>query len=627
MWPTAPTLAAYLTVCALCTGLLILVQRRSTIGPDYKSGLLWLCIAGLLFFGYAGVWTKYLATEQPIVQKIENAKWVTGRIREMQTYDNRTRVVLDDVTVYGPNAPELRRLRISFAASRGHKIGLSVGQGLAAQVVWQPPRAPAFPGDYDGRRPLFFQKIDAVGYVRGEMYKTALKTAIPFKNMLDSFRQNLSVQIDEHTRPLGAALLTGIRDNLAEETRQNFRESGLAHLLAISGLHVGMVAGLVYFGLRWFLALSMPASHYLPARGIGAVGGLMAAAAYALLAGGTIPTIRAFIMVALVFLAVLFARPHTALRLWAIAVLLILMLWPERIVSPSFQMSFAAALGLIIWSMRQAEDAFMPNHLRKRNGYVSGLWHAGLIAGLSTMPFAAWHFGMVSLSGFFLNLLAIPLMGFWVLPAGLLGLLGMPLGAEAVPFGVMDYGLLGLEQLAAVGGRQGGLGQLLGGLYISSDAWLWLTAITIVGLWALFVNRKYVLLGSLCGIGMLTYLFPHSAPGEVIVLDEGRNILLCQADQCGVYTAHGQSDRAASWFLDILELEKKPLDVKCDGLLCVAQIKDKRVLLSRHPLPQEDKRMADIILPTVLKDTQILTKGQWVTYVPPYHRTWYKKPN
>ena len=216
------------------------------------------------------------------------------------------------------------------------------------------------------------------------------------------------------------------------------RDAGRAHLLAISGLHIGLVAGILFIGVRALLALVRPwALVYLIKKWAAAITG---AFAYALIAGATVPTLRAIMMVGLVLTAVMLDRRGLSMRLLAWAALAILILQPESLLGPSFQMSFAAVTALIaayeFLSQRRRYRAdgasALPPWLRKGGLYLSGVALTTVIAGAATAPFAMYHFNRIADYGLTANLVAVPVTAMWVTPWAVAAFLLMPSGLEAV---------------------------------------------------------------------------------------------------------------------------------------------------------------------------------------------------
>lgn len=236
-----------------------------------------------------------------------------------------------------------------------------------------------------------------------------------------------------------AAVTTGDRSGMGQATLETLRKSNLAHLLAISGLHMGLLTGFVFVGSRIGLAAIPGLALRMPVKKLAALAALVAALAYLLLSGGNVATERAFVMVSVMLGAVLIDRRAISLRAVAVAALIVLFLRPESLLSPGFQMSFAAttALVAVFGALRDRGPMPGPKWVRAAGGLVA----SSLIAGLATAPIGAAHFNTTSHYGLLANLLAVPVMGTLVVPAAVVAALLVPVGLEGVALWVMGLGL------------------------------------------------------------------------------------------------------------------------------------------------------------------------------------------
>jgi len=239
----------------------------------------------------------------------------------------------------------------------------------------------------------------------------------------------------------------------------SLRRSNLAHLLAISGLHMGLLTGFVFALVRGVLALLPRAALYLPTRKIAAPAALVAGLAYLALSGGAVATERAFVMAAVVFGAVLCDRRALTLRAVALAALIILVLQPEALLGPGFQMSFAATTALVL-AFRWLSDKDMfgaPHWMRP----VLAVFVSSAIAGAATAPIAAAHFNIISHFGLLANVLSVPVMGALVMPSAVLAGLLAPFGLAGPALAVMELGLTWILEVARrVSDLQGAVGHV-----------------------------------------------------------------------------------------------------------------------------------------------------------------------
>ena len=202
--------------------------------------------------------------------------------------------------------------------------------------------------------------------------------------------------------------------------------SSIAHVLSISGYHMALVAGIAFFVLRALLALLPVFASRCPIKKWAAFAALAAAGFYLLLSGAEVATQRSFIMVAIVLIGVMVDRPTLTFRTLTVAALGVLLLAPEAVVHPSFQMSFAATLALVAgyqgglpWMSRARETPLGVRIALWGGREIVGLVLVSLLAGTATIPFIAYHFHRISAYGLLANLLAMPLVSAWVMPAGI----------------------------------------------------------------------------------------------------------------------------------------------------------------------------------------------------------------
>ena len=239
--------------------------------------------------------------------------------------------------------------------------------------------------------------------------------------------------------------LTGERGAIPSNTLAAVREAGLAHLLAISGLHIGLVAGFVFLLVRGGLAMVPDAALYWPLKKIAAGLALLAALFYMMLAGASVPTQRAVVMTGIVLLAVMVDRTAISLRLVAWAAMIVLMIRPEALLGASFQMSFAAVIALV------AAYEFLGQRFRLAYGrgafpkrlvvYLGSVALTTVIATIATAPLVLFHFNQIATYGLLANMVAVPLTAAWVMPLGVLTLLAMPFGLDGVPLTAMGWGI------------------------------------------------------------------------------------------------------------------------------------------------------------------------------------------
>ncbi|MFQ5621913.1 MAG: ComEC/Rec2 family competence protein [Paracoccaceae bacterium] len=374
---------------------------------------------------------------------------VEGRIAGIsRSASNAPRVLLEDVTLQGLAAgrtPERVRVTLLGWIAPG---ALSAGQRVTAVVNLSPPGAPVEPGGFDFRRMAWFQRLGAVGYTRhplivsGPVARDKLDTRVLALRLHGS--RTIRQKIPGQNGAFAAAILTGDRSAIDPAVTERLRASNLAHLLAISGLHMGLLTGFVFAFIRYGLALAPAIALRFPAKKLGALGALLAGACYLMLSGGNVATQRAFIMASVVLVAVLLDRPAFTLRSIALAALVILVWRPESLTGAGFQMSFAATTGLVAtfewlrdrrWWRRTGEGG------RRLLRPFLVVLISSFVAGTATAPFSAFHFNQISSYGLLANLIAVPAMGTIVMPSAVLALVAWPFGAEDIPLWFLAQGV------------------------------------------------------------------------------------------------------------------------------------------------------------------------------------------
>ncbi len=374
---------------------------------------------------------------------------VSGRVVAIEIMPTGSRIMLEKLNIDGKiKAYEIpQKVRIRVNTSKGE--ALQPGDWVDVYAVLRPPSPPASPNAFDFQRYAYFKGIGAYGFSYSApviIKKSGQDADLQSFDILQSrLRQLVSTRIRNvlpgETGMVATALITGEKKGIPRDIFEAMRDAGLAHLLAISGLHIGLIAGLVFFMVRAGLAMIPAIAVRYPIKTWAAISALVAALGYTILAGSTIPTLRAFTMMALVLGAIVLGRRGITLRLVAFAAAIILLFQPESLLSASFQLSFAAVTGLVACyeeiSQRYYQSARDRHFMIRFLYYLFGIALTTVIAGLATAPFVAFHFHQIASYGNISNLVAIPLTALWIMPSALLGMILMPLGLEAIGFAVM----------------------------------------------------------------------------------------------------------------------------------------------------------------------------------------------
>ena len=378
---------------------------------------------------------------------------VTGFVEVREERERSDRIVVRVDRISAPRLNDaLERVRVSVRKGTAP----AVGSFVSFKARLSPPLEPLRPGGYDFARDLYFQRIGASGFVLGRIQTAEpprapslwLRYAAAIDGMRETIDKRIRAVIPGDRGAIASALITGKRDAISTPVNEAMYISSLAHVLSISGYHMVVVTGIVFFVLRALFALMPAFASRYPIKKWAAVAALGAAAFYLLLSGAEVATQRSFIMVAIVLLGVMVDRPTLTFRTLTVAALGVLLLAPEAVVHPSFQMSFAATLALVAgyqqglpWMTAGAETPLGARIALWGGREIVGLVVVSLLAGTATTAYAAYHFHRLAPYGVLANLLAMPVVSIWVMPAGILGLLAMPFGLDGHCWRLMGEGI------------------------------------------------------------------------------------------------------------------------------------------------------------------------------------------
>ncbi|MCV2880867.1 ComEC/Rec2 family competence protein [Actibacterium sp. XHP0104] len=436
--PSEPGGAAWAVLaCALAVGMLIWLRVPDSWAPPVL--MLVLMLAGL---GLAGLRTAQVGA--PVLPYRIHGP-VEGRIVAIdRSQSHALRLTLDRVWI-GRVAPAKTpaRIRVSLHAPPAG-FDPAPGQVIGLTAMLSPPPGPAEPGGFSFRRMAYFDRLGAVGYARVPpvlLDRAEGGVIVALHRARLGLSKAIRARLPGDKGAFAAAILTGDRSAITQDTVQALRDANMAHLLAISGLHMGLLTGVVFSGLRMLMALVPPLALHWPTRKIAAIGALAAAVVYLALSGGNVATQRAFIMVAVMLGAVLADRRALTLRAVALAAVIVLCLQPESLTEPGFQMSFAAttALVAVFGALRGwPEGRWQPPRWMRP---VLAVVLSSAVAGAATGPIGAAHFNQVAQYGLLANVVSVPLMGLWVIPLALIAGLVAPLGLSGVALTAMGWGI------------------------------------------------------------------------------------------------------------------------------------------------------------------------------------------
>ena len=502
IWACAPLL--------FLLGWMLARPKRVLPGPLGQAVV--LIAFGLTLSGWAGlgaiaVDVRLRRVEAPRLEAQTGPVRVRGWVMAIESGVTRPRMRLRVHTIEGTGKPPL-------FVQLSPPIGTALSPGRAADclAVLGPPSLPILPGTYDPGRRLFFARVGGAGYTLGSCRAIALPPPPwPVRSLLwlQAVRRDLAQTLADAAPGAGgalaAAVLIGDRTLLDNETNTAFQNSGLAHLLSVSGLHMSLAAGLAFAAFYFALAFVPDLALRWPLKKVAAGAALVAASAYLVLSGSSLPAQRAFVMTSAALGAVLLDRPAFTMRALAAAAVIVVVLAPESVLDVGFQMSFAATAALVAFFEARAAKTSLPSP-GPIIGAMQSVWEAlrnaltiSFVAGLATDPIAAFHFQRVTLYGLAANLAAAPLISFVVAPAALFALVATPLGWD----GPLQLAAWGLELIGGVGAAFGERPEAIRAipamplssfqLFLAAIAWLciWRGALRWLGLafaaWALWL--------------------------------------------------------------------------------------------------------------------------------------------
>ena len=601
--PSLRTAAALLTAAL---GITIFV-RHAPLG---------LCIGGALLAFAGGFVVAKLRTETvraPVLAEELRYVRVTGFVEAHELRDKgRARLTLRVLSLGDLTPDDLPyRVRVTMPANDASEV--KIGEIVTLSATLQPPPEPIAPGSFDFARQAWFDRLGATGYATSKVLPAAGAMSLPWDlalwSQVDALRAAVNARIrtalPDETGAIAVALITGDRGGVSKEVTEAMRDSGLAHILAISGLHMAIMAGTVFWLARALLALVPALVLRYPIKKWAAAIALGAATFYLALSGASVPTVRSWIMMSIVLIAVMLDRPALTMRNVALAAMIILLVAPELLFDPSFEMSFAAVIALVaLYEWLSRRQWYGPRDispvfrgLRKGGGLIVGAGITTLVAGTAVAPFALYHFHRMTHYGLFANLIAAPLVSLLVMPMALLSLIAMPFCLEAFPLAAMGAGI---DLMVATGKEVASWPGAVSILpQISGTA---LVLIVLGMVWICLWQTRLRALGLVIAAAGLALAPQANRPDLLIERQGATTALLAETGNLVFPPATAASYSTDNWLLadgderDV-SVARDEGDFRCDSLGCIGTVKGRTVALVRHPAAlEEDCRVADIVI-------------------------------
>ncbi|MHB1204209.1 MAG: ComEC/Rec2 family competence protein [Rhodospirillaceae bacterium] len=564
-----------------------------------------LALALVMFgLGHGAAQLRTWVVDAPLLEHEIGPFQLRGQVTAVDKRPEGNHVVLEDFVLPEVNPADApRAVRITLPASHGLPV---VGQRMGVRAMIGPVGRPVAPDTFQFQRFLYFQGIGASGFAVGRWYPIATSNEAGksggFHAWTESLRRAIGNRFAElvpsEDGTVAAALINGEQSAIPQSLQEAYRVSGIAHILSVSGVHLSLLAAIVFFCIRRGLALIPAVALRIDTKKAAAWVSLAATASYLIISGMSVPAIRSFLMVATVLAAVLVDRRAISLRNVGWAALALMAVYPDAIFGASFQMSFIAVLSLVAvyeqgWAkanLRRADGSF--DLMRAFGFYVMGLVVADFVAGGATAIFAAYHFNRLPTYSVFTNLVAAPLTSLWIMPAAVLALILMPFGLDGWAVRVMGQGVTLLDNLArwvaTWPGAQVHIPPMTSAAMVAAAA-----GVIFLCLW----KGRLRWLGLLPVAIAMTQPFLTSVP-DVLVDDSGRVVavsdthghLAIRPSRAGRFVREVWGERYGVSEMAWPRLGKKEeaaandgLGLSCDGAGCVFSRAGKRVWIAAKP--------------------------------------------
>lgn len=511
-----------------------------------------------------------------------------GRILERieQPADGRTRLVLATREEGSGRAIKVR-VNVPLAQDRPEFLE---GALVRLRARLMPPAAPMLPGAYDFARTAWFSGIAATGEVQGEIVLLeAGEGGSPIRSLQRLLSEHVRSQLSGSAGTIAAAFASGDRGGIAEGDEEAMRDAGLTHLLSISGLHVSAVIAAIYLLVLKLLALwpwlALRVRLPLMAAAIAALGGI----GYTLLTGAQVPTVRSCAAALLVLGALAIGRQALSLRMVAVAAVFVLLLWPETLAGPSFQMSFAAVIAIVTLHDCAPIRAFLAPREERwitrfgRRGLM--LLGTGLVIEIALMPIVMFHFHRAGVYGALANVIAIPLVTFLSMP-----LIAFALLLDLVGIGAPVWWLAGKSLDLLLGIAHFTAGQPGAVTLMPQMGWAAFALFVTGGLWLALWRGKVRLLGFVPAAFASLLLAATPVP-DLLISGDGRHIGITGEGGKLIVLRESRSDYAKDNLLELSGVEGEPVPfsdwpgAKCSRDFCVATLdradREWHILVSR----------------------------------------------
>lgn len=588
-------------LAALFAGILIALSALTLpgISSDYAR-LRNACVALGLAFA-VGVFVIWVRSETVGAEAIERPSVmpVQGYVLTREDQPARGRIRLE-LAIRDAETGSARRIRVNVPLEKARN-SMAEGAILKFRARLMPPASPMLPGSYDFARAAWFKGLSATGSVIGdiEVVQPSAKAAriAPVQRALSA---HVKSELDGAAGSIAAAFASGDRGGIGEADEDAMRDAGLTHLLSISGLHVSAVIAAAYalalklLGLWPWLVLRIRLP--LVAAGVGALAGI----GYTLLTGAEVPTVRSCIGALLVLGALALGRDALSLRMVAVAAFCVLLLWPESLIGPSFQMSFSAVLAIVALHNTERVRAFLAPReegwLRWAGRRALMLLATGFVIEIALMPIVLFHFHRAGVYGAFANVVAIPLVTFVSMPLIALALFLDLAGLSGPVWWLVGRSLDALLWIAHTTAEQPGAVKLL-----PQMSGLTFALFVVGGLWLALWKGRARLFGFVPATVATVLLITTPVP-DILISSDGRHVGIVSQGGELVSLRESRSDYALDNLLELAGAQGEPVAMedfansRCSGEFCSVTVeaggRDWQLLMARGNLRVEERALA-----------------------------------
>ncbi len=542
-WPFEPALGLCIAAPLIIAALIALFRHHVALP----------ILVALLAFGIGHLAAKIetMLLKQPMLSHpIERAE-VTGRVMSVNHLPDGFRVWMEDVQIEGLLQKDTpHKIRIKVKSDKNIPLP---GEWVVMRATLYPLSRPAEPGGFDFRRYAFFQGYGATGYTLSQWHKAEglppnlmQSIALYFERVRVSINEKLFAEGKDKYTAVASALISGDQSTIDRGTMQAMRISGISHILSVSGLHITLVAGIVFYALRALMALIPWLALQFHIKKIAAFFAMAAAIFYTFMCSAPIPAVRSMLMSSLILIAVMVDRRALSMRLVAFAALVSLLVSPVSLFDPSFQLSFGAVM-MLVAAFEKHEMAWL--RVFKSEGWIGKLYQfilgsiaSSIIATFATMPLILYYFQQVNWYGVFTNLIALPLSTFIIMPMALISALAMPFDLQHWPMLGMNLGIKWMIDSAEFVSNWPGAAT-----YHPAMPFYGLLMVTFGGVWLCIWQKRWRFLGLIPFIlGTLTFLITPRP--DVFVADDGITIGVHLAKNHMVVRAKSREDfTVQSW--------------------------------------------------------------------------------